>query len=211
LIWLIAVEIATESWYRHGERGFSEAASWSPAFPERDNNFRVGRISEEARSILRYSEGISAQFAEPGNAQWELFYLRWAPGRSSVQLAVMHRPEICLPATGFKYLNPGQPAQVAVGSATIPFDCSVFEHSGRPFYVYRTLAEDRSSADPALQRTFDQSVRGRLQSAWFGKRNLGQKLLQIGIFGLNTEQAAREDLAKRLPRLITAQPTLAAG
>jgi hypothetical protein len=91
----------------------------------------------------------------------------------------------------------------------IPFDCSIFEHSGQPFYVYRTLAEDRSSADPALRRSFDQSVKGRVQCAWFGKRNLGQKLLQIGIFGLRSEQEAQQDLATRLPRLIAAETTSA--
>ena len=50
---------------------------------------------------------------------------------------------------------------------------------------------------------FDMSVHGRLMSTWFGRRNLGQKLLQIGISGAHSEQEARDDLRRRLPELLS--------
>jgi hypothetical protein len=63
------------------------------------------------------------------------------------------------------------------------------------------LSEDRRPL--GATSGFDQSIRGRLQSAWFGRRNLGQKLLQVGITGPENEQMALKDLQARLPQFLT--------
>ena len=69
-------------------------------------------------------------------------------------------------------------------------------------YVYRCLWEDQAVSEAARGRRFDMSITGRLQSAWYGRRNLGQKLLQIGVVGVESEDEARKNLERRLPDLV---------
>jgi hypothetical protein len=49
------------------------------------------------------------------------------------------------------------------------------------------------------------SIRGRVLSSWYGRRNLGQRLLQIAVSGARTEAEAREEIRRRLPEMIIAR------
>lgn len=199
--WLLLVEGTTEAWYRIRERDLPYFMSWSPAWPAENYSFKFVEIPDEARAILRFSEGRSAVLEEPGSPRWQIFSFRWEPGRTSSQLAVLHRPDICLPAAGLKLVSRAPRASVQVQSMKIPFESYVFDSAGTPLYVFRTLSEDRRP--PGATSGFDQSLSGRLRSAWYGRRNLGQKLLQVGILGPANEQLALADLQARLPRFVS--------
>lgn len=202
LLWVLASNVASELWYRSCEGFRQNPVAWDMRWPEEGKSFRTLEIPEEARSILRYTSGKSATFDWSNGSIWQVFFFRWAPGRSSVQLATMHRPEICLPAAGYKFIAEVKPATVTVSHLTLPFNGSVFDCDGRRVYVYRCLWEEFPIAGVARNRNFDMSVRGRVMSAWYGRRNLGQKLLQIAIAGVQSEQVAREEMQSRLSELI---------
>ena len=89
-----------------------------------------------------------------------------------------------------------------VSSITIPFTGSLFDCNGSQVYVYRCLWEDFPVTGVARNRNFDMSIKGRLLAAWYGRRNLGQRLLQIAITGMSNEQDARTQLQRRLTDLI---------
>jgi hypothetical protein len=199
--WVLFVEIGTETWYRLKERDLPHVTTWAFHMPEQDPFCRYLPVSDQARAILRYSEGHSAIFSHVGYPTWQINFFQWAPGRSSSQLAVLHRPDICLPATGLRFVSSSPTAYVKLAGVTIPFDCTVFDTGGDPLYVFRTLSEDRRPLGSTSG--FDQSIRGRLQSAWHGRRNLGQKLLQIGITGPESQVAALADLQARLPQFLS--------
>ena len=203
VVWLAAVEISREYWYRVREKNLAMSADWSVAWPKDSRNFRAGEVSEEVRSILRYSEAANGVIAQPGELPWSIYFLRWKPGRTSAQLAVMHRPEICLPAAGSRYVGDGGLMTLDVHGLSMPFSGAVFSSDAGSFYVYRCLWEDRMLTGAMRDRNFDMSIRGRVLSAWHGRRNLGQRLLQIAILGAPSEAAAREDLQRRLPDLIS--------
>jgi exosortase len=198
--WLLLTQIGTEAWYRVQERNLPHSPTWNFIVPERNPSFQTVAVSDEARAILRYSEGCAAEFNQPGQPVWEIHYFRWEPGRSSSQLAVLHRPEICLTATGLKIVSSKSTQYVTLAGVTIPFESTIFDAQGTPLYVFRTLCEDRRPLGSTSG--FDQSVAGRLQSAWHGRRNLGQKLLQVGIFGPENQQVALADLQARLPKFL---------
>ncbi len=203
-LWLVVVEVGREAWYRVRERELPHYASWNPVWPVDDAGFRFDKVSDEARAILRYSEGRAALFEESGAPRWQMFFFRWQAGRSSSQLAVLHRPDICLPAAGLKCISNGHQATIQVGDLAIPFEGFVFESNGGLLHVFRTLCEDRRP--PGTSSGFDQSVSGRLQSAWYGRRNLGQKLLQIGIQGAENKEVALADMQARLPQFLRIAP-----
>jgi exosortase len=198
--WIVLSEVATEGWYRFKERNLPSVKTWTFRMPGQDPSLQTEPVSDQARAILRYSEGQSVTFAQSGYPSWHLYFFQWAPGRSSSQLAVLHRPDICLPAAGLRFISSEPPAIVRFAGVIIPFDCSVFDSQGMPLYVFRTLCEDRRPLGSTSG--FDQSIKGRLQSVWAGRRNLGQKLLQVGIVGPQSQQTALADLQARLPQFL---------
>ena len=109
---------------------------------------------------------------------------------------------VCLPAVGYKFVAVAESAAISLSNVTLPFNGSTFDCDGKRIYVFRCLWEDYAVADVARNRNFDMSILGRLKAAWYGRRNLGQRLLQIAIAGVQTEQEAREELQRRLSELI---------
>jgi exosortase len=198
--WFFATEFATEAWYRAKESHLPHLATWSPAWPLADRDFKFVPVNDEARAILRYSDGQSALWEQPGAYRWRIFFFRWAPGRSSAQLAVLHRPDICLPAAGLKSVGRSPQRSLRLAGIDIPFECYIFSRNEEPLFVFRALSEDRR--EPGVISSFDQSLQGRLGTALHGYRNLGQRLLQVSVEGASNEAAAYSDLASRLPGFI---------
>lgn len=202
IVWLLGIEAATEAWYRFREGERSRSTAWSIQWPEQSSGFRFESVPEEARSILRYSEGDSANIQWPGGLTWQVFFFQWEPGKASAQLATMHRPEICLPAAGFKFISKIDGTEVQASGVAFSFEGSIFDADGSRMYIFRCLWEDQPALGLSQSRRFDLSVMGRLKSSWYGRRNLGQKLLQVGIVGANSEDEARAELRARLPILV---------
>ena len=200
--WVLAIHVASELWYRFREGERPRPVAWEIRWPQETTAFHFSDIPEETRSILRYTSGKSATFEWSDGSVWELFFFRWAPGRSSVQLATMHRPEVCLPAVGYKFVGAAESEAISVSNITLPFTGSTFDCDGRRVYVFRCLWEDFAVADVTRNRNFDMSILGRTKAAWYGRRNLGQRLLQIAIAGVHSEQDARNELQRRLSDLI---------
>ncbi len=200
--WLITVEVATSYWYSLRERNLGGAISWNIQWPPESSAFRFTPMQEKVQSILRYSQGTSGVLEQPGDPVWQIFFLQWDPGRASAQLVSMHRPEICMPAHGMEFLSQAGSTEVKVDNLRLPFNCSTFKAGSETTYVFRCLWEDRPMSGKGRERTFDLSANGRLASAWYGRRNLGEKLLQIAMVGARDFQEAESDLQKKLPQMI---------
>jgi exosortase len=203
--WLVGIHVLSESWYRFREGTRIASQSWSIVFPDRGNAARSSDLPDEVRSVLRYSEGTSATVDWPDGRSWNIIVLQWEPGRSSAQLATMHRPEICMPAAGYVFAGPTAPLDLHATGLQLKFDGTIFDANGQRVFVYRCLWEEQSGTGRTHERRFDMSLRGRLMSSWHGRRNLGQKLVQVAISGVGSEAEAREDFKRRMPELIVAQ------
>ena len=109
LCWLLFVEIGTATWYRRHERNLVSGIRWSVHWPQQAANFLKLKIDNEIRAALRFDEGDAASWtisspvnaAEPNNVACSLYVLRWNPGKNSALLANLHRPDVCLPASGW--------------------------------------------------------------------------------------------------------------
>lgn len=202
LIWVCAVYFVSNAWYGMREGKRPAPVAWDVRWPAPGSAFQFTEVPHETRSILRYTAGKSANFSWNDGTAWQVFFFHWAPGRSSVQLATMHRPEVCLPAIGYKFIEPTQPVGIPLASESIPFTGSLFDCNGSKVYVYRCLWEDFPIPELTRNRNFDMSVRGRLLAAWYGRRNLGQRMLQVAMMGMANEEEARTELKSKLANLI---------
>jgi len=199
--WLLCVIAGTEIWYRSHELNRPAPSRWSVIWPAGAPGFKEIEIPSRARSFLKYTEGRNASWKRNGEGAWTVFYFRWAPGRTSAALARGHRPEICLPAIGCQLQSEEGTEMFSVNGFNLPLIHTFFTLGGRPLHVWWCLWDEvgqgeASAGDPT-------SYRSILNAVTRGQRNLGQQVLEVALTGVEDSGAARAELKRMLPGLIS--------
>ena len=211
LCWLLFVEIGTASWYRLHERNLISGVRWSVRWPEQAPNFRRLKINEEIRAVLRFDKGEAAAWSvqnPPGASPISclLYVFGWNPGRNSALLANLHRPDVCLPASGWSQVaDEGVHSYPVSGSFELPFRHFEFQRSfegsaPQTAHAFYCLSEDRASGASALSNMNSPGMYGnrsewtraeRLHAVLEGRRHLGQQVIEA-VFISNAPQSAAE-------------------
>jgi exosortase len=207
IVWLGVCEGATSGWYAYHERSMAPPIDWTVKWPVHQPGFRRGPLGERSRALLKYNEGSIASWRTAMGYQWQMYYLRWLPGRVSKFLAGGHYPTVCLPATGLRLVAETGPFVCDVGGLTIPFKTYLFDDGGRDVYVFHAILEDNKSsyADRVVYRQANSME--RLRSVLRGERNLGQRVVGIAVSGPIDEAEARATLRSTLQDIIQTSPT----
>jgi exosortase len=138
-------------------------------------------------------------FATPVNQSREntisclLYVFRWNPGKNSALLANLHRPDVCLPASGWKQVaDHGVRSYPISDSVELPFRHFEFrrEFDGSApqiAHAFYCLSEDRASGASALSNANSPGMFGnrsewtraeRLHAVLEGRRHLGQQVIE---------------------------------
>lgn len=194
-LWVVAVEGLNAAWFRSHERAEAGAAPptlWKFEFPRHEPGYAEVPIPEDARIILRANQQRAARWEADTGGEWTAVALRWEPSRVAAQLAHQHNPEICYAANGHAFVRSFGVVRVSVPGlrAELPFSRFLFAAGPRQLYVFRCLTEDGARAEAPI-RGAEYGFRARLQAALEGRRNLGQRSLELTITGegLNEEAA----------------------
>ena len=238
LCWLLFVEIGIAAWYRVHETNLVSAAPWSVRWPEQSPNFRKLNIDPEIRSVLRFDEGEAAAWtltwpissekvAKPrasgtqANGSREntisclLYIFRWNPGRNSALLANLHRPDVCLPASGWTQVaDDGVRNYPVTGAFELPFRHFEFQRAignsvPQTAHAFYCLSEDRAAESSAPATTTLPGMTGsrsewtraeRLRTVLEGRRHLGQQVIEA-IF-VSNESFSSAEAESRLRDLV---------
>jgi hypothetical protein len=79
-----------------------------------------------------------------------------------------------------------------------------FEQNERPLFVFVCLQEDKRAAGDTISAP-EWSFRGRVRAALEGKRNLGQRLLEIAVTGMDDFGQAREAVARTVNEIVAVE------
>jgi exosortase len=199
--WSLFTILGTEVWYRTHEP--RETLHWSIEWPVTKKDFSDLMIPQPAADMLKFDEGRAASWTEGDGSSWTAFFFKWAAGppRSRI-LARAHRPEVCLPAAGYKLRADRGTITIDARGLIIPFHALDFDYDGRQAHVFFCLWEDglRGTVQP---RVWDPWTRlARLETVLLGERNLGQQVLEIVIFGYATPQEAEAALRRDVEAMI---------
>jgi hypothetical protein len=200
LCWLLAVELGTELWYRSHEWHVPKTSAWHPEFPRDNPTFRDVPFSDKTKQFLRYDEGCNGTWQQGSEQRWQAIFFRWNPGRIALHLAKSHTPEVCLTAAGRELVSQSGLRDVAVHGLQLPFRSYVVKDETGPLHVYYCLWEDRTSAQSF--RTTRMNYVNRLAPVLAGRRNSGQRSLEVAIWGIDDHQEAEAALARELGKLI---------
>lgn len=237
LVWLVAVEVGSISWYRAHERNLVASIRWTVHWPESAPDFHPLNLDEEVRRTLRFDEGEAASWNCPAVEPVETvdhvtsapitcfaYFFRWKPGRNSALLGNLHRPDVCLPAIGWEQVADNGVRQYSVtASFILPFRHFEFRHGTKQdpaqqvAHAFYCLWEDRAPAGTVVASSLPQMTtspstwtRGeRLRAVLEGRRHLGQQVMEVILRtrGLIDQNEAQASFAALLPKLIVVTPT----
>jgi len=236
LCWLVLVELAAAGWYRAHEHGLVPRTHWSVSWPTAQSGFRDLKIEENVRQTLRFDEGRAARWSLEHSFSPEtnppdlprlyctLFFFRWNPGGGTLLRARAHRPDICLPSSGWEQAADDGVRLYHTGpNLALPFRHFEFVRKRRGPFEHDQFAhtffclqqdwlegENSTGARTALvsNKSRDWGVAARVRAVEDGLRDLGQQSLElIIIVPRPVESAAAEaKFAELLPTLIKAEP-----
>jgi len=204
LAWLALVFAGSEIWYRSHERQLIERPPWQATWPAGNDTVTPLPIPETTRVILHYDEAKSAAWEDPRGVRWWTFFAYWKPQRAALQLVRSHSPEICLPAVGRTFRTARPDLNLRAGSLPVDFRSYEFEQNGRPLFVFVCIQEDKQAASSTAD-SGQWNLRGRLRATFNGKRNLGQRFLEIAVTGIDDFAQAREAVSKTVSEILSVE------
>jgi exosortase len=238
LCWLLFVEIGIAAWYRAHETNLVSGIHWTVQWPEQAPNFRKLNIDPEIRSVLRFDEGQNAAWMltppptsessppaktsgtqvnrlPPNAVACYLYVFRWKPGRNSALLANLHRPDVCLPASGWTQVaDDGVRSYPVTGAFELPFRHFEFQRAignsvPQTAHAFYCLSEDRAAESSVPATTSLPGMTGsrsewtraeRLHTVLEGRRHLGQQVIEA-IF-VSNESFSSAEAESRLRELV---------
>jgi exosortase len=123
-----------------------------------------------------------------------LYVFRWEPGRNSALLANLHRPDVCLPASGWTQVaDDGVRNYPVTGAFELPFRHFEFQRAfeglaPQTAHAFYCLSEDRASGPTAASQGANSPGMSGSRSKWTraerlrtvleGRRHLGQQVIE---------------------------------
>jgi exosortase len=200
--WILFIGVGTEVWYRAHARAATK--QWTFVWPVHKADFAEIPITKVEADELLFSEGRGAEWSNADGSHWVAYFFKWAEGPSwSRILARGHRPEVCLPAAGYKACGDHGTIEIQADGISIPFQALDFEDGGNKSYVFYCLWEEglKSSERPRAQDKWSQFT--RLRSVLLGERNLAQQTLEVVISGYDNPEAAEAAFRREIVTLIS--------
>ncbi len=201
LIWLVLVEVGVESWYRWHEVRLPKTVSWSIEWPRSNPTFSELPLTQKTKQLLRYDQAGSGTWRQDDGTQWQMIYLRWLPGRIAVHLAKSHTPDVCLPSAGRSVQADPALEYLPVHGLRLPFRTYTMEETGQTSFVFYCLWEDRA-LEQAFQRMDISDYGNRLNPVLEGRRNVGQRSLEVIVSGYADFDQAKAALLRQLQTMI---------
>ena len=199
-IWSLLSIAATEAWYRSHTPKDSGVFHWTVALPEGKAGFEKIQLAPRTIELLKYDQAVTGKWRVDDGSEWSVNFFRWQPRSiESVITSRVHRPERCLPASGFRQISDSEPIEVEAGGLKLPFRKYTYEMEGRKLYVFFCQWEDGAEKQLGMQSSGQED---RLQSVLKGRRLVGQQTLEIIVSGGSSLDEAERLLRKQLPGLI---------
>jgi exosortase len=185
-------------WY--GRRESPIGPMWELNQPVADPSFRSVRINDLTAKMLRYSRGWSAKWSCPNGHPLHGFFIEWQPGKMPPENMNVHRPGGCLANLGMEEIGELAPLEVKSNGQILPIRFLQFRDGKRPLYIAYFVVELQRNQKSEVVGAFDFSYGRRFAAALAGRRNAGQRLLEIGTWDQPNEAQARAVLTDYLEK-----------
>src|SRR6202045_5149359 len=154
-------------------------------------------VPTEAQNLLRYNEGGSGIWHGSDGRPWMMYFFRWLPGRTAALFVKIHRPDICLPASGLTMSRDDGIRLITINGVNLPIRSYRFDDHGMPLHVFYCYWDARSSYENiATAEEENWTAGGRLRAALLGRREIGAQMLEVVVWGYEDDDAAHAALQR---------------
>jgi len=198
--WSVCLLGGTEFWYRWHEARNQSVFGWTVSLPREQPSFGSIELPERARRILAADFEATGKWQDGDGSHWMAFFFRWsARSTLSMMRARVHRPDVCLPASGFTMRADHGLDYFQAGDLALPFRRYTFEEKGRPMYVFFCQWEDTGNRQTGMWKS---KQADRIRAVLAGRRRVAQQTFEIIVAGFPDLQEAEKAVKERLPQLI---------
>jgi hypothetical protein len=132
-----------------------------------------------------------------------MYFFRWLPGRTAALFVKIHRPDICLPASGMTMVRDNGIHLLTVNGVNLPVRSYRFDDHGAPLHIFYCYWDARSSYENSkAAEEEDWSAWGRVRTALRGRREMGAQMLEVAVWNYDNEAEASAALHQQLARII---------
>jgi exosortase len=200
--WIVVSEVLVQFWSRAHAMPVTNAR-WHVQWPIEESTFRVVPIPPETKTLLHYDQGSAGMWKSEGRP-WMLYFFRWSAGRTAGLSVKIHRPEICLPATGMTLTSDDGGRLLTINGIDLYVHSYRFDDRGEPLHVLYCYGDVRSPNGRAFSaEQEDWTARGRLRAAFRGRPEIGA-VLELAAWGYRDDAEAYEVVQRELGRLVHA-------
>jgi len=203
---LLVSMILTEVWFRFHDR--PSESNWAWQIEPRHEVPGVSRVivAPATLRMLFYPQGFSEKWSGSGGELGQVFVFQWPAGRTALQSVQMHSPEVCLASMGMHLEKPLADFNINLGGGEgVLLHSWLFSQQGRPVYVFHSILEPgEGPLGPSIAT--DHTFKGRLENLKLGKRNRGQRMIEVAFWNLHDESEARSALARYLGESLMMTP-----
>jgi exosortase len=200
-IWILCLEFGVQVWARAHPAPVVNSR-WDVHWPTAENAYKPMSIPVETRNLLRYHEGSAGTWRGDDGHPWLMYFFRWLPGRTAGLSVKIHRPDICLPATGMTLTRDNGARRLRVNGVDLHVHGYRFEDRGVPLHVLYCYGDVRAGSENVDNaEAEDWTARGRLRAALKGRPEIGA-VLELVVWGYHDDVDAEQALQRQLQQLV---------
>ena len=201
-LWLVLAEAGVQTWYRLHQNSIS-SSRWAVSWPSSERDYKSVPIAPQSEALLRYNEGGGAIWRAADGRTWMMYFFRWFPGRTAALFVKIHRPDICLPASGLTMERDNGIQLLSANGVNLPIRSYRFDDHGAPLHVFYCYWDSRLSYEKvAAAEEEDWTARGRLRAALRGRREVGAQMLEVVVWGYDDDAQATAALRRQLGQIV---------
>ena len=200
-LWILVMEVGVQA-CTHVHPVPAGNSRWDVVWPTAENTFKPMTIPVETKNLLRYNEGNAGTWRGDDGQPWLMYFFRWLPGRTAGLSVKIHRPNICLPATGMVLTRDNGTQRFQVNGVALHVHSYRFDDRGMPLHVLYCYGDIRSDSEkPSTAEEEDWTAAGRVRAALKGRSEIGA-VLELVVWGYQDDAEAAQAMQRELERRV---------
>jgi exosortase/archaeosortase family protein len=190
----------SEGWYWWKNKDAVRAPAWTVAAADPESGSADEELGERVYEMLRYDRGFQRSWRDGDGRQWHMIFTEWEPKRMSLHYAQPHLPEQCQRMIGREIVSKSELRKADANGVTIAYNLYKIRAGADEFYLMYVINDDRISGEEVtVERA---TPANRWKAVMAGRRNMGQRSMQLALVGEPAAAVAEQSMLELLPQLV---------
>ena len=199
----------SEGWYWWKNKNAVRAPAWTVASADAASGLTDEELDERVKEMLRFDRGFERSWRDQSGRQWHMIFTEWEPKRMSLHYAQPHLPEQCQRMIGREIVSKSELRKAEANGVTIAYNLYKIRAGADEFYLMYVVNDDRISGQ---QLTVERALPStRMKAVMAGRRNMGQRSMQLALVGEPDAAVAEQEMLELLPQLVVPAATASGG